>query len=203
MRPAYDPHMSTQWVAQEDPGAIGRAAEVLRAGGCIVVPTDTVYGLAAALDHPASVDRLAMLKGRPAGMPIAVLVASAEQATSIATWAPLALDLADRWWPGPLTIVVEAVGGAAEVVGATDGSIGVRCPDQTFLRELAAVVGPLATTSANLHGAPTPPTADAVAGLFPEIDLVVDGGACAGVPSTVVDGRGGSPVVLRPGPIEL
>lgn len=194
--------MSTRWVAQADPGAHRIAVAVLRAGGCAVVPTDTVYGLAAALDHPAAVDRLAALKGRPSGMPIAVLVASAGQAASIATLGPLAIDLAHRWWPGPLTIVVEARGGVAEVVGSADGSIGVRCPDQPFLQELAAEVGPLATTSANLHGAPTPSTADAVAALFPEIDLAVDGDACGGVPSTVVDGRGESPVVLRSGPID-
>jgi L-threonylcarbamoyladenylate synthase len=194
--------MSTSRVAEDEPGAIAAAAEVLRGGGCVVLPTDTVYGLAAALDHPAAVDRLAVLKGRPPGMPSAVLVASTAQAASIAAFPSQAVDLAARWWPGPLTIVLDAVGDGAAVVGAADGSIGVRCPDRPFLRALAELVGPLVTTSANLHGAPTPATADAVAVDVPGIDLLVDGGPCTGVPSTVIDGRGDVPVVLRPGPIE-
>lgn len=180
--------MTPPVVRVEDPRAFDLAEAALRDGGAVVVPTDTVYGLAA-LDT----DVLAELKGRPASMPIAVLVADAEQAAVLGAFDLAAERLAVAFWPGPLTIVVPAAGG---------GTVGVRCPDHDYLRALAARVGPLPTTSANRHGEPTPPTAAEAAGsLVGAPALVVDGGACGGVASTVVDTTVDPPRVLREGAV--
>lgn len=177
----------------EVPRAVEAAAAVLAGGGVVVLPTDTVYGIAALPEHR---DALYALKGRPANVPVAVLVGQVEQAWSLAVPSPLARRLAARFWPGPLTIVCRAT---AEWYGT---SVGVRCPDHGFVRALAARVGPLATTSANRHGRPTPATAAAAAAaLLGPVGLVLDGGRCEGVPSTVVDATGDEPLVLRAGAI--
>lgn len=174
-----------------DEGDVARAAGVLRGGGTVVLPTDTVYGLAAL---PGNEHRLAELKGRPADMPVAVLVASREQARAVSgPWSEVAERLAARHWPGPLTLVLPG----RDAAGRT---VGVRWPSHPFVVALAAEVGPIATTSANRHGEPTPSTAvDAVRSLTLLPDLVVDGGRCDGVASSVVDVTGPEPVVLREG----
>jgi L-threonylcarbamoyladenylate synthase len=182
--------------------AVAAASGALEAGEVVAIPTDTVYGLAALLAQPAAVERLAALKGRPAAMPIAVLVADRAQAEEIAVLGAGALALVDEHWPGALTIVVDARDDVARAVGSIDGSVGVRCPDDDLVRALAARVGPLATTSANLHGQPTPETATGVAEAFPDV-VLVDGGRRAGTPSTVVDVRSNPPVVLRQGGLQI
>jgi L-threonylcarbamoyladenylate synthase len=172
--------------AVDDPDALDAAEAALHGGGAVVLPTDTVYGIAAFKEH---IGVLYELKDRPDAVPIAVLVADAEQAASLGRLDGAARRLADRFWPGPLTLVLPA-----DDSGAT---VGVRCPDHAFVRALAARVGPLPTTSANRHGEPTPPTAtEAAAALAGAPALVVDGGPCGGVASTVVDVGG---VVLREG----
>jgi tRNA threonylcarbamoyl adenosine modification protein (Sua5/YciO/YrdC/YwlC family) len=183
--------------------AVDRVGAELRAGRCVVVPTDTVYGLAALLSAPAAVDGLAALKGRPRSVPIALLVTDLTQATEVADLTPAATALARRHWPGPLTLVVDAAPGIGTTVGSEDGSVGVRCPDHPLLRALAAVVGPLATTSANRHGEPPATTAADAAAAFPTLGLVVDGGVCDGVVSTVVDVRTATPEILRQGGVDL
>lgn len=182
---------------------VAEAAERLAAGEVLVLPTDTVYGLAAALARPEAVARLAELKGRPADLPIAVLVADAGQAASLAHLTPLAGRLAARHWPGPLTLVLDARPGVAEVVGSAQGTVGVRCPDHRLVVALAERVGPLAATSANVHGAATPTTAAGVAAAFPDVATVLDGGPASGTASTVADARGEAPLVLRAGPLAL
>ncbi len=173
--------------------AIDEAAAVLEAGGVVVVPTDTVYGLAARAEHRGA---LYPLKGRPEGVPVAVLVADAAQAWTLARPSPLARRLAARFWPGPLTVVCDAEARWGEP------TVGVRCPDHDLVRALAARVGPVATTSANRHGEPTPAdAAAAAASLLGEVALVLDGGTCEGRPSTVVDATGDEPAVLRLGAI--
>ncbi|HEY5888191.1 MAG TPA: L-threonylcarbamoyladenylate synthase, partial [Acidimicrobiales bacterium] len=180
------------------------AIATLRAGGAVVVPTDTVYGVAVRADLPGAVDRLAALKDRAAEQPVAVLVASIEQADTVGVLSAAARRLAERWWPGPLTLVLARHPGLDWDLGDPADTVGVRVPDHDLVRGLATAVGPLATTSANRHGEPTPPTAaEAAAILTGPPDLVVDGGRCAGVASTVVDATGVEPVVLRAGPIEL
>ena len=180
------------------------AADVLAAGGAVVLPTDTVYGVVVRADLPGAVERLAELKDRAAEQPVAVLVASIGQAEAVGVLSPAARRLAERWWPGPLTLVLPRRPGLGWDLGEPAATVGVRVPDHDLVRDLAEALGPLATTSANRHGEPTPPTAvEAAATLARPPDLVVDGGTCAGQASTVVDVTGTEPVVLRPGPIDL
>jgi L-threonylcarbamoyladenylate synthase len=170
---------------------IDAAEAALRDGGAVVLPTDTVYGLAALRGNE---DVLYALKDRPDAVPIAVLVADITQATTVGRFDERARRLADAFWPGPLTIVVETIDGGA--------TVGIRCPDHDLLQELCARVGPLPTTSCNRHGQPTPATAaEAAASLAGAPALVIDGGRCGGVASTVVDMTGGAPVVLREGAV--
>ena len=156
----------------EDAGALDAAERAVRADHVIVVPTDTVYGLAALPHSSRARDDLYRLKDRPESMPIAVLVASPEQAATLAgALSPEARRLMDAFWPGPLTLVLSARDGEP---GAT---VGVRCPDHDFVRALAARVGPLAVTSANRHGQPTAVgAAEAAHSLAGEVVLVIDGG---------------------------
>lgn len=183
--------MAAGTVLVDDPAALDAAEVALRSGGVVVLPTDTVYGLAAL---PGREEALSALKGRPTSMPIAVLVADIDQAASLGVLDDSARRLADRFWPGPLTLVLPAREGAA--------TIGVRCPAHDFVRALAARVGPLPTTSANRHGEPTPATAsDAAAALTGTPALVVDGGPCGDVASTVVDATTSPPTVLRVGAV--
>ena len=176
------------------------ALDALRRGEVVGIPTDTVYGLAVIPSLDGAVDRLFIAKGRPASVPVAVLVADAEAAQSLCR-SPLPGTLVDRHWPGPLTLVVRRRADLDWDLGGDPTTIGVRCPDHALVRELCASVGPLATTSANLHGHPSPTSAAGVAEEMTggPVALVLDGGECAGAPSTVVDVRGGAPVVLREG----
>lgn len=183
-------------VAEEDVDAVDAAVAVLRAGGTVVLPTDTVYGVAALARSSAAVDELYRLKGRPESVPIAVLVESLDQALELVQPPPPPVArLVEAFWPGPLTVVLDARAGGE--------TVGVRCPDRAFVRAVAHRVGPLAVTSANRHGEPTPATATAAAGVLDgDVTLIVDGGPCAGTASTVVDGTDPSLTVLRPGPID-
>ena len=192
-------------VAASADGLPHRAAEVLRSGGVVVLPTDTVYGLAAAAHRPDAVSRLFRLKGRAADVPVAVLCTDAAQALALADRVPpAAARLSARHWPGPLTLVLTRRRDLMWELGEPSGTIGVRCPDHDLVRSIAAIAGPLATTSANRHGSPTPASAgEAAASLTGPVDLVIDGGSLEGRPSTVVDCTGERPVVLRQGSIDL
>lgn len=188
-------------------GVVARAADVLRSGRPVALPTDTVYGLAALPGVEGATAVLFVLKGRAAEVPIAVLCASADQAFGLAAPEAVTDDvrrIAARLWPGPLTLVLPRRPGLAYALGEPADTIGVRCPDHPLVRALAAEVGPLATTSANLHGGPTPPTAAGVAALFGAgIGLVLDGGPCSALPSAVIDATGGDWRVLRAGAISV
>jgi L-threonylcarbamoyladenylate synthase len=185
--------------------AVDRAVEALAGGRAVVLPTDTVYGVAVALRVPGATELLFALKDRPADVPIAVLVASVAQAGEIADLPPAASPaghILQRWWPGALTAVLPARAGEARTVGGGGTAIGVRYPDALLVRAIAERVGPLATTSANRHGQPTPSSAgEAAAALSGPVALVVDGGLLAGLASTVVDLTGPSPTVLREGAV--
>jgi len=174
-------------VAERDP--LGRIVDVLLGGGVVLLPTDTVYGLAVATSVPGSVERLFALKGRGRDVAIAVLVADAAQAWSIAARPvpPAAVSLAAQWWPGALTIVVPRDQAWTVDLGGEPSTVGIRCPDHVLVRALCRAAGPLATTSANRHGQPTPSTAGAAADALGPVDLVIEGGVLAGVASTVVD----------------
>jgi L-threonylcarbamoyladenylate synthase len=190
-------------VRADDPAAVEVAATALRVGETVLLPTETVYGVGALPSVPGATSKLFALKGRPAAVPVAVLVASADEAWTLAAAVPPdARRLAERFWPGPLTLVLRRHATLAVELGGDAGTVGVRCPDHALIRTLAESVGPIATTSANRHGEPTPATAAAAAAaLAGPVAVVVDGGPLSGQPSTVVDLTGGDLRVLRAGPV--
>ena len=200
MTPHGVPHL-----AASSPDAADRIATALEGGGVVVLPTDTVYGLAASARFPDAVGRLFALKGRRADVPIAVLCADQEQALDLAE--PVgdrARQLAAAHWPGPLTLVLPRRPGLGWELGDPSTTIGLRCPDHDLVRAVARRIGPLATTSANRHGMPTPAVAtDAAAALTGPVDLVIDGGTLAGSASTVVDLAGAEARVLRQGELRI
>ena len=181
------------------------ALEVLRGGGIVAMPTDTVYGVGVALDAPDGLARLFAAKDRPLDRAIVLLVADVEQAASVGVISPTARVLAARFWPGGLTLVLAQAAGAQLPAALTGGAgtIGVRVPDHDCPRALARALGPLPVTSANLSGRPEARVAsDVLDQLGDRIDLVLDGGAArGGVPSTVVDCSGPVPKVLREGAV--
>ncbi|HEY4633413.1 MAG TPA: L-threonylcarbamoyladenylate synthase [Candidatus Limnocylindrales bacterium] len=179
------------------------AIAALRAGEVVVVPTDTVYGIAVDPSRPGATDRLFAIKERPGDVAIPVLAADAEQAFALASDVPpVARALAAAFWPGGLTIVLPRRSGLGfDLGGPDDTTIGLRVPDHEVPRALARAVGPLATTSANLHGRPTPETAEEVAAELAGFAVVLDGGRCAGAPSTVVVCTGDELRVVREGRI--
>ena len=194
-----------------DPWARERAAAALEQGLVVAVPTDTVYGIAARIDRPEGIARLFGLKGRRREVAIAVLVGDEGQAAAMGLVSPAARRLAAAFWPGPLTIVVErpptGAGGAGEPAAADIGgdgrTIGLRVPNHSALLALLAATGPLATTSANRSGLPTPASVEGVAAVFGNgVAVYLDGGSSpGGPPSTVVRDGGGALIVLREGPI--
>lgn len=194
----------TTVLRHDDPQAAARIAEALRAGAAVVLPTDTVYGLAALAADPAATGRLFELKGRAAGVPLAVLCADADQALALAEApvSPSVRAVADRWWPGPLTLVVPRRPGLDLHLGEPETTIGLRVPDAALVQAVAREVGPIAATSANRHGRPTPPTAAEIsADLGPGVRLVVDGGELGDGASTVIDATRHPWRILREGPI--
>jgi len=188
-------------------GDAGRKAAigVLRAGGIVAIPTDTVYGIAVALDAPRGIERLFAAKNRPPDRAIVLLLADPEQATGIAVFGPPARVLAAAGWPGGLTLVLPQRPGARLPAVLTGGSatVGVRLPDHPTPRALAAAVGPLPTTSANRSGRPTARTgAEIAAELGPALDLILDGGPSRSeAASTVIDCSAERPRLLRDGAI--
>ena len=180
------------------------AAEALRNGGVVVVPTDTVYGLAARPEDGAAVQAVYRAKGRPEGMHLPVLAASLEQVRALGVHVTAAAEaLAARWWPGPLTLAFGFADAAQRPDWLTGrDEVAVRIPDHDFLRDLLGVTGVLLVTSANPHGAPTARVAaDVAASLGETVDLIVDGGELTEVPSTLVNVRGDAAVVEREGVI--
>jgi L-threonylcarbamoyladenylate synthase len=188
-------------VARLGTDRLDELVELLAQGGVVGVPTDTVYGLAARLDVPGALDRLFAAKLRPANLPIAVLCANVDAARGLATrWPREAERLAERYWPGPLTLVVSCDPGLAALLGA-DSSLGVRVPADPVCAALLARTGPLAVTSANVHGAAPCTTAEELAAVFDGagVDAVLDAGPRDGAVSTVVAVDATAPVVLREG----
>jgi tRNA threonylcarbamoyl adenosine modification protein (Sua5/YciO/YrdC/YwlC family) len=175
--------------------------EALVAGKVIAVPTDTVYGLACLPDKSAAVARIYGLKQRGRDLPLPILCTDLRQA---ALYGRLP-EWAGRGWPGPVTLIVRrTMSSTPWDIGDDPDSIGLRVPDHPLVRGLADELGPLAVTSANLHGEQTPRTAEGVLDLFGEdIEMVVDGGRLGNAPSTVVDCRVAPPRVVRPGSVRL
>jgi L-threonylcarbamoyladenylate synthase len=193
----------TARVVPDDPTGRAAAIEVLRHGGVVALPTDTVYGICVALATPGGVERLFQVKRRRPDKGIMLLLASADQAGAIGVMTASAVALAEGCWPGGLTIVVPQrtdVTLPAELTGGRP-TVGLRVPDHEAPRALARAVGPLPTTSANVSGlAEARAVAEILGQLGDSIDLILDGGpAHDGPPSTVVDCTGPQPRVLREG----
>jgi L-threonylcarbamoyladenylate synthase len=173
-----------------------RAAEALKNGCLVVIPTDTVYGVAARLDRPQAIDRIFEVKRRPRSKPVAVLVDDLDTATRIGVFSDDARRRAEEGWPGALTLVLPCVTPLPSLGG--DGTtVGIRIPAHDWTRALLRECGPLATTSANPSGSPTAATIEDVrSDLRDAVDLYVNGGRLASPPSTVIS-LIGEPEVLR------
>ena len=191
--------MKTERITTE----LGRAAEILRQGGLVAVPTETVYGLAGNGLDPDAVERIYEVKGRPGVKPLSLMVHDAGAMEQYCEHAPhAAYALSERFWPGPLTIVLRAKACVPEIVRAGGETVGLRCPDHTAtLALLQKAQLPLAAPSANPSGATSPKTADEVLRYFDgRIDAVIDGGACGiGRESTIVDLSAAPYQILREG----
>jgi L-threonylcarbamoyladenylate synthase len=190
-----------------DPRLVAEAAGVLRAGGLLGLPTETVYGLGARAFDERAVRRVFEVKGRPSHHPLIAHVKGEEQARALAAdWPDRASLLAKAFWPGPLTLVVERATHVAAAVAGGGPSIAVRAPSHPVARAVIAALGePVAAPSANRYGCLSPTSAAHVAKqLGNAVDLVLDAGPCeAGIESTVVDVRGPVARVLRPGAISV
>jgi L-threonylcarbamoyladenylate synthase len=178
---------------------------VLSHGGLVIFPTDTLYGLAADPRHPGAVERVFRAKGRAAGQALPLVAASLKQVErSLGRLSGPTRQLAECFWPGPLTLVVDA---GREIVAAMlgeGGTVAIRVPNHAVARGLGASLGfPVVSTSANRSGQPAPATADdAIEALGDVADLVLDGGATTGgEPSTIVDARGSVVRLVRTGAI--
>jgi L-threonylcarbamoyladenylate synthase len=197
----------TARIVADDEAGRAEAIGVLRAGGIVALPTDTVYGIAVDLATPGGVERLSAAKRRPPGKGIVLLLASAAQANDVGVLGAAARALAAALWPGGLTLVVPSRPDVALPAALTGGTptIGLRFPDHPAPRALAAAVGPIPTTSANRSGRPEArDAADVVDQVGDAVDLVLDGGSAHGGPaSTVVDCTGDRPRVLRVGAVPL
>ena len=195
--------MTVRIVRAEEPDAVEQALAVWRAGGLVAIPTDTVYGLSALPTHTDALRRLWQIKGRDNGAFIALLLSDPEELPRFAVLPETVWPLAQRFWPGPLTLMLPRTEAVPPEIGEGP-RVGVRLPALPLACTLIrAAGGALAVTSANLPGYPPARTAQEVlAQLGPEVDLVVNGGwVPIGVSSTVVDCTRWPPVVVREGPI--
>jgi L-threonylcarbamoyladenylate synthase len=197
--------METRVLPAASPLAIDAALKVLRAGGLVAFPTDTVYGVGSLAFDEQAVQSIYAAKDRPNEKALPVLLGDSDALEQVALALPeAARRLANRFWPGPLTLVVLKQPRVPTAVSAT-ATVGVRVPDHAGARALLRAAGPMAVTSANRSGEPSPCTAaEVLQQLGGRIDIIIDGGATpGGVPSTVVDCTIANPSILRTGPITL
>ena len=197
---------SAPLILKADATACDVAAERLRAGGLVALPTETVYGLAARADNESAVAAIYRAKGRPDFNPLIVHVSSLAQAEALAQFDDRALALASRFWPGALTLVLPLREGASIAPAVTAGlpTIALRCPAHRVMQAVLAATGlPLAAPSANRSGGVSPTSAAHVAAsLSDAVELILDGGECEqGIESTIVALRSQGWSLLRPGPV--
>jgi L-threonylcarbamoyladenylate synthase len=192
-------------VTEELTARIARAAESLRAGGIVVYPTETFYGLGSLASRSDALARLAAAKLRSLGKPLPLIAADVTQVEEVASFAsPLARRLAERFWPGPLTLVLPAAASLDEILTGGTGTIAVRVPGSEVARALAAQAGgALVSTSANLAGEPPPVRLSELSpDLLARVDAVLDGGDTpGGLPSTVIVVASGELTLVRAGVI--
>ena len=207
MTEASEHAFSTEVQPADEPGALSQAVELLSQGQLVALPTETVYGLAADARSPEATSRIFEAKGRPAGNPLIVHVDSVEMARDcVVAWPSAAAQLAEAFWPGPLSLVLPKAGMIPDIVTAGGITVAVRCPAHPVMRGVLAKCSfPLAAPSANRSSRVSPTRAEHVVDqLGGRIPLVLDGGACdIGIESTVVDLTGDTPTLLRPGSISL
>jgi L-threonylcarbamoyladenylate synthase len=178
------------------------AVAALRAGEVVAVATDTVYGLVCDPADAAAVDRIYVLKRRPADLELTLLAADAPDLAGLVEWTEPALALAKAFWPGPLSLVLN-VAQRTLAVPRSGSTLSVRVPDHAHLRDLLRRCGPLASTSANRHGDPPATSAAAVRRRFgTEVAVALWGGHPGGMASTIIDCSATPPRVLRDGPID-
>lgn len=183
--------------------ALKKSIEILNAGGLIVFPTDTIYGLASKFDNLSAIQRIYTVKDRDQTKALAVLVGNISQVEEVSDEIPpIAKRLMEKFWPGALTIVLQKSNKIVTPL-SQDNSIGIRIPDDQFVRLLSENTGPLATTSANISGlSSTTNVSEVLAQLRDLVDLIIDGGESpGGVASTVVDCRKNVIELLREGAI--
>ncbi len=178
------------------------AASVLRDGGVIGLPTETVYGLAARVDHETAIGRVFAIKQRPLTHPLIVHAYGVEQCDEWGVLSPVAQVLAQAFWPGPLTILVHRTTKVSDQITGGRDTVALRVPEHALARQLIQELGvPVVAPSANRFGRVSPTTAQHVLrDLGDEVDLILDGGVCTiGVESTIIDCTSDTPQLLRPG----
>lgn len=186
--------------------AINKAIAVLKSGGIVAYPTETFYGLGAKYDIDSALKRLYEIKNRPQEKAMPLIIGSREELFLITDSVnKSAMDLMDRFWPGPLTILFRARPGLSEYI-SSENKVAVRIPGESFALRLARAAGfPITSTSANISGMPPADNASMVSDYFGEvIDLIIDGGKTnGGLPSTIVDVTGDMPKIIRHGSIDI
>ena len=197
--------MKTEILSAENPNTAAIAADILRKGGLVAIPTETVYGLGANGLDEGAVAKIFEVKGRPQDNPLILHIAGPEQIEMFAHGVPQsAYTLAEKFWPGPLTMILPAKSIVPKRTTGGLDTVGLRCPDCEITREIIRLAGvPVAAPSANISGKPSTTTAEHVRFDHDgKIPLIVDGGPCrVGVESTIVDLTGSRPRLLRPGGI--
>ncbi len=186
--------------------AINKAIAVLKSGGIVAYPTETFYGLGAKYDIDSALKRLYEIKKRPQEKAMPLIIGSREELFLITDSVnKSAMDLMDRFWPGPLTILFRARPGLSEYI-SSENKVAVRIPGESFALRLAMAAGfPITSTSANISGMPPADNASMISDYFGEvIDLIIDGGKTnGGLPSTIVDITGDMPKIIRHGSIDI
>ena len=193
-------------IVDADPAGIKKAAELLKQGAVVAFPTETVYGLGGNALSPEAVAEIYRLKGRPAWNPLIAHVADAADARKlVAEWPAAAEALTERYWPGPLTVVLKRADDVRVAAAAGTGLIAIRVPAHPVARRLLEECGlPLAAPSANKSESISPTTAAHVLQSLPDVPLILDGGSCRfGIESTIVDLSRKRPRLLRPGALPL
>lgn len=195
--------MLTETISTSDSGVFSSAAEILESGGLVAFPTDTVYGVGGIAFNSQAIRKIYRSKKRQKDKAIPILIGTMDDLGRVARYVdPRVQMLIDRYWPGPLTIIVQKSSELPDEISMYP-TVGVRMPDHPFTRELLYKVGPLAATSANISGQPDPLSAlEVMAQIGGRIPLIIDGGLTpGGHPSTVVEFRDDELLLIRSGPI--
>ena len=187
-----------------DSSELERAADIIRAGGLVAFPTETVYGLGADAENPSAAEKIYAAKGRPSNNPLIVHIAKAEDAERYVYTDSRYYKIADAFMPGPVTVIMPTKHKVADSVSAGLDTLAVRCPSHPVARALIELSGkPIAAPSANTSGRPSPTSAEHVrADLDTRIDMIIDGGECeVGLESTIIKLAQDKVILLRPGKI--